>query len=161
MNEDVKIYRFAREYRDSLVPSEEEKTQALRENFLEKFTLLKIKIKRIKETDKSNQNEEKIGVAEELIEKCEETYGKDLERLDSISEMKKIKKTDESNQNEEKIGEAKELIEKCEKIYGKDLERLDLVSDWKLKSFYSIVSGLINELEVLEEKEENPIEIVE
>lgn len=85
MDEDIKKYHFAREYRQSLFLDEEKRVKAIRENAQEKFIVLKNKI----EKNKARNNlPTEIEMAEEIIGICTSRYGGNLERLEYASDDK-------------------------------------------------------------------------
>lgn len=88
-DDDVKEYHFARENYSEISDIKE-----LKEQFLEKFKILKLIIKNdSSETQKTTPLSKELGeVANEFIEKCEGKYGENFERFEYEENRNKIKK---------------------------------------------------------------------
>ena len=84
MEENVKEYHFAREFRKNNALDEKEKMRAIRENAQRSFIELKIKT----QTNRPKGMLSEFEMADEMIEICISRYGENLEKLEYASDSK-------------------------------------------------------------------------
>ena len=86
MEEDVKKYNFAKEYRQNMVLDDKERIRAIRENSFQKFVELKNKTEKAKKDNRLSADT--IETVEGIIQLCISRYGENLIKLEYASDKK-------------------------------------------------------------------------
>ena len=84
MEENIREYHFAREFRKNNAIDEKEKMRAIRENVQREFIELKIKT----QTSRRKGMLSEFEMADEIIEICISRYGENLEKLEYADDKK-------------------------------------------------------------------------